>query len=88
MNRVVYTQTAYKDLRALEKKTAQRIVEKIESYSKKEKPLSFAKPLKEPYGDLFRFRIGSYRAIVSADMKGRITVLTVLKIGHRKDIYS
>lgn len=60
--RVEYTVDAAKDIAALEKKTAKRIMDKIDWFASMPDPLEFAKPLKDPR-KLYRFRIGTYRAI-------------------------
>lgn len=86
--KVVYTNKAIKELKKLDIVVAQKIVKKIGFYSKKDKPLSYAKKLKPPFDDLFRFRIGDYRVIFDMDNKGKLVVLTVLTVKHRKDIYN
>ncbi len=84
---VEYTNKALKDLRLLERATAQRIVEKIRSYVEDAHPLRHAKKLNPPFDDLYRFRVGAYRVIFELNSRGTLTVLLVLKIGHRKNMY-
>ena len=83
-----YTKHALKDLKKLEKLTAQKVTKKIEYFSRQDNPLIFAKKLNPPVEDLYRFRIGEYRAIFKSDKRNRLIVLTIIKIGHRKDMYS
>jgi len=85
---IVYTNKALKDIDKLDITTARQIVKKIGFYSKKDNPLLFAKKLKPPFDDLFRFRIGDYRVIFEVDNKGNMIILTVLTVKHRKDVYS
>lgn len=85
---VVYTAKALKDLRKLDLPTARQIVKKIKFYTKKNNPLSYGKKLNPPFSDLFRFRVGDFRVIFEMDNKGNLTILTILTIKHRKDIYN
>jgi len=84
---VEYTNKALKDLRLLERPVAQRIVKKIRLYAEDAHPLRHAKKLNPPFDDLYRFRTGAYRVIFELNSHGTVTVLLVLKIGHRKDVY-
>lgn len=84
---VAYSESALKDLRALDKKVAERIVKKINFFSIQKDLFSFAKALKGLGEGRYRFRIGDYRAIFKIDRNGRIEVLMVLRIKHRREIY-
>ncbi len=87
MNRVQYTEKAREDLKKLELRTAQRIIKKIHHFELQKNPLKFAKKLTKPSLGEFRFRIGAYRAIFDTNKHGQITILSILRIKHRKDIY-
>ena len=87
MHKVIYLQKASDDLDRLEQQTAQRILQKIRYCSLQNNPLAFAKRLTDPALGQYRFRIGEYRAIFDVDKKGRIQILMILRIKHRKDIY-
>ncbi len=78
---------AQKDLDSLDASIAERIVETLTDYEKHENPMSSAKPLTGPLRGFFRFRIGSYRAIFKRQTDGKISILSILHIGHRKDVY-
>jgi mRNA interferase RelE/StbE len=84
---VIYTKKAKKDLKKLDKKDSFNIASKIEFYSKQKNPLKYAKKLKLPLDDLYRFKVGDYRVVFETDSKGKIFLLIILKVGHRKDIY-
>lgn len=86
MYKVIYSENAVKDLRKIESKTAQRIIKKIRGFSEKKDIKPFAKALKGFEGK-HRFRIGDYRAIFSIDKSGKIQILMILNVKHRKDIY-
>ncbi len=85
--RVIYSKKARKDLRVLSKKEAQKIVLKIRYFSEQKDIDRYAKKLKPPLDDLFRFRIGDFRVILDINNNNKVTILTILRIKHRKDIY-
>lgn len=84
---IEYTNKAVKALKKMEILQARKIVKKINSYVRQDNFLTKSKKLKPPFDNLYRFRIGDYRAIFDVDQGGNITVLTILDIKHRKDIY-
>ena len=79
--KVSYTKNARRDIRNLDRKDGVKIASKIEFYSKQKNPLRYAKKLKPPFDDLYRFRIGEYRAVFEIDAKKNILFLTILKMG-------
>ena len=86
--KIEYTNKAIKSLQKIDVIQSQKIVKKIKFYAKCEDIFTVAKKLKPPFDSLYRFRIGDYRAIFDIDNKGNITILTILDIKHRKDVYS
>ena len=84
---VNYTNKAIKSLKKLEINQAQKIVKKISFYASKDNVLESAKKLKSPFEDIYRFRIGDYRALFEIDNNGKITILTILDVKHRKKVY-
>jgi mRNA interferase RelE/StbE len=84
---VIYSETALKDLKQLDKVVAKRIVLKIKDNADQIDPLLRAKPLVGKLGGWYRYRIGDYRAIFSIDADNQIILLKVLQVRHRKDIY-
>ena len=85
--KIQYTKNALEDLSVLDLKTAQKIVLKIKYFVEQKNPPRFAQKLKSPFGDLYRFRIGDYRAIFEVEAKKEIRLLFILRIKHRKDVY-
>ena len=83
---LLYTKSAFRDLKRLDKHMALRIVAEIKERSDMPNPLQSAKALHGSLAGWYRYRIGNYRAIFSFDA-GTIRVLTVLRIRHRKDVY-
>jgi mRNA interferase RelE/StbE len=84
---VRYVEQAIKDLEKLERKVAQRIYKKIDSYVSSPDPLAHAKSLSGKLKGLYRFRVGDYRVIFEVAEDGSISILTILVVAHRKDIY-
>lgn len=78
---------AVKDLAHLDRQAAQHITTKLESYLQSSNPLHHAKALTGVFKGLYRFRIGDYRVIFEIDKQNRISILLVLQIKHRKDLY-
>jgi mRNA interferase RelE/StbE len=48
-------------------------------------PLEFGKPLQYKLKKLYSLRVGDYRVIYHLDQKE--TLVTILKIGHRNEVY-
>lgn len=84
---ILYTEKARQDLLRIKRATAQRIVLKIKEYSGHTDPLHFAKKLKPPFDDCYRFRIGSYRAIFEVGRHREIRLLIILRVKHRSESY-
>lgn len=82
------SENARDDLVCIDQKSARRILDKLDYYALTPNPLRFAKRLMYAEIGEYRFRIGDYRVIFDCNKKGEITILLILKIGHRKDIYS
>jgi len=78
---------AHKQLLRLNKQDSARIVKKLYFFAKQKDPLFHAKKLKDPAIGQYRFRVGDYRIIFDVDKQGNISILVVLLIKHRKDIY-
>ena len=87
MTSVFYTHTAHRDLKVFDKKESKRIVFTIKRYTDNKNPLLKAKKLSGIFKGLYRYRIGDYRAIFDYDEKGKLIIITILTIKHRKDSY-
>jgi mRNA interferase RelE/StbE len=80
--KLLYTKTAVEDIQKLDRVVKKKIKKKIELYAKK--PFFYAKKLVKPSLGSYRWRIGDYRVVFDID-KDRIVIL---RIGHRREIYS
>ncbi|OGL62001.1 hypothetical protein A3C09_01605 [Candidatus Uhrbacteria bacterium RIFCSPHIGHO2_02_FULL_47_44] len=82
-----YAPGATKDLAGLSDQIRTMIVKKLETYFQQDNPLAFAKPLQGDFKGFYRFRIGDYRAVFRKKADGTITIILILRVQHRKDIY-
>ena len=78
---LVYTRRACKDIQGLEEKTQKRIAKILLRYS--EDPFKYAEKLTNSRLGNYRFRIGDYRIIFDLEESD----ISVLRVGHRKEIY-
>jgi mRNA interferase RelE/StbE len=85
--RFEYTLHAKKDLDRLGNTVSKRILSKLDQYLQSQDPIKFAKRLSGPLQGFYRFRIGDYRVLFVKKPKGKIVILFILRIKHRKDIY-
>ncbi|HMO77842.1 MAG TPA: type II toxin-antitoxin system RelE/ParE family toxin [Candidatus Paceibacterota bacterium] len=84
---VIYSPDARKDIKKLDKKEGRRVVLKIKENTESPNPLQRAKALSGILSGYYRYRIGDYRAIFSWDEKGQVSILKILRVKHRKDVY-
>lgn len=82
-----YSHDALRQLKNFDQATARRIVVKIAEYATQEDLLVHAKALRGRLSGKYRYRIGNYRAIFTVDELGGMTILYVIAVAHRKDIY-
>ena len=83
---IEYTNTARRNLKRLDKQTAQRIIDYMFTrIATADNPRQQGKPLTGSRSGSWRYRVGDYR-IVCKILDNRICVL-VLDIGHRSDVY-
>lgn len=87
MYKLIYSENSIKDLRKIDRSIAQRIIKKLDFFSKQKDISKFSKPLKGFGNNKNRFRIGDYRAIFTIDRSGNIQILMILNIKHRREVY-
>lgn len=84
--RVEYTQTAVKQLKKMDKKIAAFILSYIEDkLINCTDPRLYGKSLQGNLTDKWRYRVGDYRIL--AKIEEDIVVITIVEIGHRRDVY-
>jgi mRNA interferase RelE/StbE len=83
---VEYTKTAVKQLKKMDKKIASFILSYIEEKLVDcDNPRIYGKALQGELKDKWRYRVGEYRIL--AKIEDDKVVITVVEVGHRKDIY-
>lgn len=80
-----FSNTAAKQLRKLDRTEASRIVDYLEAVADLDDPTIRGKNLTGEYSGIWRYRIGSYRALCDID-KNALKILT-LEISHRSKSY-
>jgi mRNA interferase RelE/StbE len=78
---LVYTKTAFDDIKKLDPVAKKRIKKKLEQFSLS--PFKYAKKLINPAIGSYRFRVGNYRIIFDIDKNN----VVILRVGHRREIY-
>ncbi len=80
--RIEIKKSAAKEISKLPKKDLKRILKGIESLTNNPRPFGAVKLSRD---DKYRLRVGKYRILYQIfDEK---LVITVVKVGHRKDVY-
>jgi mRNA interferase RelE/StbE len=83
---VDYTDTALKQLRALDKQMARRILDYMdERVIGSGDPRSAGKALSGPLGGLWRYRVGDCRII--CEVEDGVMRILVVQIGNRRAVY-
>ena len=84
--RIEFHPDAAKELRALDRTVAARIVKTLETrVAGQADPRALGSALKGEHSGYWRWRIGDYR-IVGRVEDGRITIL-IVRVGHRREVY-
>jgi mRNA interferase RelE/StbE len=85
--KVELSATARKQLKQLDKPVSNRILKFIsERLTKLENPRQIGTRLQGTLSDYWKYRVGDYRVICS--LEDDQLVVMVLRVGHRKEIYS
>jgi len=83
---VQYTKTALKQLKKMDKKIVSFIVAYIEEKLVDCKdPRAYGKALQGNLYDMWRYRVGDYRIL--AMIEDDIVVITVVEVGHSREIF-
>ena len=77
------SRSAERQLRELPRNEQERIVQAILPLARNPHPRGARKL--SGYGDVLRVRVGHYRILYS--VAGATLVITILKIGHKRDVY-
>lgn len=82
---VVFADTAKKKFLKLDKTVQLQIQNFIFRLQDLQDPRSTGKALKGSLSGLWRYRVGDYRLI--CDIEDQKILITVLRVGHRREIY-
>jgi mRNA interferase RelE/StbE len=81
---VVWNEKVYDDLAELDKMTAGKIIERVETYLAQDPP-NLGKALTGHLAGIFRYRYGDYRVLYVMDFEAR--TITILGVRHRREVY-
>lgn len=79
---IIWSESAAKKLKKLDKTVAKRIFKKVSERSKNPFHSDVTKTVGDPY---FRLRIGDYHVIF--DIQNDMLRILILNVGHRKNVY-
>ena len=83
---IEFLPAAAKDLKALDRGVARRIVATLEErIAAAEDPRTLGSPLAGDHAGLWRWRIGDYRVVARIEDQ-RVTIL-VVRVAHRREVY-
>ncbi len=84
---VEFLPEAARELRRLDRQVAARLLRFLdERVRRADDPRSIGEPLRgERFGAYWKYRVGDYRLICS--IQDQRIVVTVVRIGHRRDVY-
>lgn len=80
--KIVFKRSVATDLRRIPNKDVQRILQRIEALADEPRPPGAEKLTAE---EIYRLRQGNYRVLLIHD---DVITVTVVKVGHRRDVYS
>ena len=81
-SRIVFKQSVAKDLRPIPNQDVQRILERIDQLAHDPRP---PESIKLTGAEKYRLRQGDYRILYT--IEDDIVTVTIVKIGHRRDVY-
>ena len=84
MYKVVWKNTALKQLAKIDKKLADKLTNKVENYLVKD-PINRGERLLYDYQGFYRYRFGDYRVIY--EIKAQELIISVVKVAHRREVY-
>lgn len=83
--KVEYSESALKQLKKLDGQFQRAIIQEMNDIATLDNPRQRGKALKANLSGLWRYRVGDYRVI--CDIQDAKILITVLRVGHRKNVY-
>lgn len=84
--RYEFSEHAKKQLLKMDRPAQEQIKKYMDDISTLQDPRSRGKALKGNFADLWRYRSGDYRII--CDIQDERILITILRIGYRKEVYT
>jgi len=85
MIQLLFTTQAEKQLAKLDKNIRLRIIASLERLCEAY-PVGDIRKM-QGYDDLWRLRVGDYRIVMQIDLATVVITSTVIRVGHRKEVY-
>ena len=85
MIQLLITDQAEKQLAKLDKSVRLRIIASLDRL-RDAYPVGDLRKM-QGYDDLWRLRVGDYRVVMHIDLVTAIITITVIRIGHRREVY-
>ena len=85
MIQLLFTDQAGKQLAKLDKSVRLRIIASLDRLRDAYPVGALGKM--QGYDDLWRLRVGDYRVVMHIDLVTAIITITVIRIGHRREVY-
>jgi mRNA interferase RelE/StbE len=80
-----FTAQAEKQLAKLDKNSRLRIIASLDRL-REAYPVGDLRKM-QGYDDLWRLRVGDYRVVMHIDLVTAIITITVIRVGHRREVY-
>jgi mRNA interferase RelE/StbE len=85
MIQLLFTDQAEKQLAKLDKSARVRIISSLDRL-REAYPVGDMRKM-QGYDDLWRLRVGDYRVVMHIDLVTAIITITVIRVGHRREVY-
>lgn len=85
MIQLLFTTQAEKQLAKLDKNNRLRIIASLDRL-REAYPVGDMRKM-QGYDDLWRLRVGDYRIVMQIDLVTATITITVIRVGHRKEVY-
>jgi mRNA interferase RelE/StbE len=85
MIQILFTVQAEKQIAKLDKNVRFRIISSLERL-REAYPVGDMRKM-QGYDDLWRLRVGDYRVVMQIDLVTASITITVIRVGHRKEVY-
>lgn len=85
MIQLLFTDQAEKQLAKLDKNARVRIIASLDRL-REAYPVGDMRKM-QGYDDLWRLRVGDYRVVMHIDLVTAIITITVIRVGHRREVY-